>query len=620
MLLFIDDSGLGLQLGQRLQKQGHHITFVKKSSEFSTTGEPDTYTIAPGRADHYDMLLKNLQEKQKVPQSIFHLWGVTGSREGSMDIEAINDFLESGFYSLLYLAKAIGNRNLLEEIQLLAITDNLQEVTGQEVLQPEKAVISAACKVISQEYSNITCRDIDIILPGASQREKLIRQLSGELYIESTDTVVYRGNYRWTRVYEPILLPESITRFSRLKQGGVYLITGGLGGIGFVLARYLAQQYRAKLILTGRTVLPPREQWERLLSTRSGEDPVNRKIRKLQELGTLGAELLTFSVDAADEAGMRQAISRAEERFGPINGVIHTAGHVERDTISTISDINMSQARLHFQAKLHGLLVLNEIFANGEKTLDFCLLMSSISSVLGGLGLAAYAAANSFMDAFVYWQNRQNHGQWISVNWDGWRTPDTPEHERFSAAAWEDFAMSPEEGIEAVQRILSMDDPIHVVHSTGDLPARIKQWLSLESLRKTHRSSTHQNPAASYPRPSLSTPYMAPRNKLERMIADVWQQFLGIGQVGTDDNFFDLNATSLDIVRVNSILRDVLKEDIPVITMFNYPTIGSLARFLSQQETEEAAPHEEMNREEVIAESQDRMRKMRERHVRQING
>jgi acyl transferase domain-containing protein/acyl carrier protein len=623
ILIFMDECGLGSELAALLEAEGHHVILVKKAAAFAAQPGEKTdstgsiyYYIDPGQPDHFRMLLNDMSKRYRLPDRVLYLWGVTNSRTGFPGIETIDLSLERYFYHLIFLARAIGSLHRFENIHLLVLTDNMQDVTGEEVLSPEKAPAASVCKVISQEYSNITCRSIDIVLPepGSWQRKKLGRQLLKEITALSSDlVVVYRGNYRWVQTYEPVHLSASITGKSLLKPGGVYLITGGLGGIGHMLAKHLASSLKAKLILTGLTTLPARNRWDNWLSTHPGEDGVSRRIRKVQELEALGVEVMLSSADVANEGQMRQVISAAERHFGNINGIIHTAGVVGRDSVCIVAEIDKQRAQLNFRPKIHGMLVLEKVLR--KKNLDFCLLMSSISSVLGGLGLAAYSAANLFMDTFTRKLNLESPISWICVNWDGWRTPthEANQPAGFSAAAWEDFAMTPEQGIESFQRILSLESPGHVVHSTGPLQARINQWLNLESLRQKQSSPVKKGHSSLYSRPGLLQPYTAPRNQMEEIIADVWQTFLGINQVGINDNFFDLKATSLDIVRVNSILRNKLKKDIPAVTMFKYPTIGTLARFLSQEGIIGEPSREETDREEILLQGQSRVKNIRNR-------
>jgi hypothetical protein len=114
----------------------------------------------------------------------------------------------------------------------------VHEVTGEEKLCPEKATVLGPCKVIGQEYPQITCGSIDIVLPTADPQA--IRDLSTLLIAEMTPQdaqfhepmVAYRGKQRWVQTFEPLHL-ESQTGFTaRLREGGIYLITGGLGSAG----------------------------------------------------------------------------------------------------------------------------------------------------------------------------------------------------------------------------------------------------------------------------------------------------------------------------------------------------------------------------------------------------
>src|SRR5262249_7550423 len=149
-----------------------------------------------------------------------------------------------------------------------------------------------------------------------------------------------------------------------------------------------------------------------------GEE-IRRKIGKMKELEEAGAEIEVIRADVSDEEEMREVVRRTQQRFGTINGVIHAAGITGEQSVRPIQEITPANCSLLFRPKLHGLFVLDKIFQDAD--LDFCLLLSSLSSVLGGLGFAAYSSSNIFMDTFVYGRNRISPVPWISVNWDGWK-------------------------------------------------------------------------------------------------------------------------------------------------------------------------------------------------------
>lgn len=237
--------------------------------------------------------------------------------------------------------------------------------------------------------------------------------------------------------------------------------------------------------------------------------------------------------------------------------------------------MNPSDCESQFQAKIHGLNVLAGAFQGRE--LDFFLLQSSLSSVLGGLGFAAYSAANHYLDAFASKQSQTNGDPWISVNWDGWLFD---EENRGAAigAATANLALSPEDGVEVFKRVLSVDGPSQIVVSTGDLQARIGQWVKREPESKGESGANFTSSLAS--RPQLQTTYIAPGNEIERRIVEVWQNLLGIEPVGIHDNFFELGGNSLLGVQLVAQLRGSFQVELPLRSLFEEPTVAGAAMII----------------------------------------
>jgi NADP-dependent 3-hydroxy acid dehydrogenase YdfG len=519
-LVFLDAVGLGGKIAKQLELDGHDVITVAVGEQFTQLSDR-AYSINPQQRDDYDLLLEKLRALDWTPNAVAHLWNITLNESVRSQIQFFEDCQNLGFYSLLFLAQALGKQEMANPLQILVVTNNVQDVKGDERLCPEKATVLGMCKVIGQEYPNITCRSIDIAMPEFGTENQLINQLIKELTLESSESVVaYRGKHRWVQIFEPVQLNEAPKEKIPLREGGVYLITGGLSGIGLVLAEYLAQTVRAKLILTGRKDVDPK-----------------CKIQNPKLFEAFGAEILVKSADVANKEQMEDAITSASERFGTIHGVIHAAGV---RAINTVQAISRAECEQQFQAKVQGLFVLEEVLEGRE--LDFCLLMSSLASVLGLLGKAAYPAANIFMDAFAHKHNQTNPVRWISVNWDNWLTQETVELD--TTAKPLQWYMTPQEGIEAFQRILSTNTLSQVVVSTGDLQARRDRWnqqpssLETEVPRKVNSLLLHS-------RPNLQNTYVAPRNQVEQTLADIWQQLLGIQKVGIHDNFFELGGDSV---------------------------------------------------------------------------
>ena len=583
-LVFMDEGGLGSHLVKGLETAHQEVITIKVGSEF-TQLSGEGYALNPGQRNDYDALLKALAAQQKVPERIVHLWNVTAFSETKSGLPEVEKAQERGFYSLLFLAQAIGKHNLSEELQLTVISNNLQSVTGEERLSPEKATLLGPVKVISQEYPNISCCSIDVVLPpaGSWKQERLTDQLLTELKLPISERVIaYRGHHRWLQGFEPVRLDAAVAEIPRLREGGVYLITGGLGEIGLVLAKHLAEAVQAKLVLIGRSAFPAREEWSSWLATHEETDSTSGKIRKVQELEALGAEVLLLRADVANFAQMREAIAQTQQQFGQLHGVIHGAGIVGGSSFDAIEKLSKIECELQFQSKVYGLLVLEKVLQGQE--LDFCLLMSSLSSVLGGLGSVAYGAANLFMDAFAAQHNQSDPIPWLSINWDAWKVGLEKDKNALNQTSLAEFVFIPEEGIKAFQHILSRDEFYdQIVVSTGDLQLRLKKWVDPISIREgaaDQKDSLHS-------RPELQNAYVAPRNEIEQKLANIWQEALGIKEVGLYDNFFDLGGDSLLVLQVRSKLSKTLNKELSIAELFEYSTIGALTEYIAEEQVEE---------------------------------
>ncbi len=389
-LIFTDALGLGAALAKDLHRAGHTVVTVTAGERFAKTGKR-SYVLAPAHRPDYDRLLESLMGSGQVPQRIVHLWALTAP-EGSETLEATEAL---SFYSPLYLAQAIGAHDIAQPMTLGIVSNDLQSVAGERTHHPERAVLLGPCKVIPKELASMRSRAIDVALTGNDAIERIARQIRGEMespFALPSELVAYRGEERFVETIEPASVDGTGTR---LRQQGVYLITGGTGGIGQVIAEYLARTVRAKLVLVSRTGALPAAQ--------------------MQALEQLGAEVAVLSADVTDLAAMRRVVAEARQRFGRIHGVIHAAGVLEDGLIQ----LKQKKAAERVLApKVTGTLVLEAALAGVE--LDFFALFSSISCFVAPVGQVDYVAANAFLDAFA--NARRTTGQpWtVAINWGRW--------------------------------------------------------------------------------------------------------------------------------------------------------------------------------------------------------
>ncbi len=581
-LLFGSASDLDTALWRRLVEQGHAVSVVLAGSSFAALDD-GTYTIDPRQPADYLTLLQALEHREQTPHKIVHLWSATAPADAAAD--SFDDDQDRGFYSLLFLAQAVAKHGRVDTLTIDVITSGAHSLTNPETVAPGKATLLSMCRVIPQEYPNITCRNIEIMPPRMHSRQAawLVEQLVAECSSQPTELVVaYQSHARWAQTFDPVVLEEPSPRQLRLRPGGVYLITGGLGGVGLALARYLAATVQARLVLLGRSALPERERWAEWLQTTDDQDVTSRKIRQLQELEALGAEVWAVSADVADAARMAEVLAEVDRRFGTLHGVIHGAGVVGAQTFRTIHEATREHCETQFHAKVRGALVLSRLL--GNRSLDFCIALSSIASVLGGIGLAPYAAANLAMDAIAQRQSCTTSIPWISVNWDGWQVGELQVQPNSLGSALTSLAMTPAEGAAAFARIISTTTGAQVIVSTGDLQARLDQWVN-----RTAQTGQEAAPAtqARHQRPNIQTTYAPPTTPTEATVTAIWQELLGIDEIGIHDNFFELGGHSLLGTQIVARLRAAFQIDLSMRSLFEGPTVAQLAE---QIERVQAAP------------------------------
>ena len=598
-LVFVDETGLGERFAQQMRQDGEEVIIIRYGSKFTKTG-PFEYTIDPRQHHDYNTLFEEFSRLDKPLERIAHFWSVTNTAKKIKEIDELQDL---GFYSLFYLAQAAGRQSVKEHLHILVISNQLQRVTSEETLSPGKATVLGAVKVIPREYFNIDCRSVDIVLPepGSVKENRLIRQLSGEFSIKaenksSKDKVVaLRGDYRWEQVFEPMNLEKETAGetqpIPRLKHEGVYLITGGVGGIGLVMAEHLAKGLRAKLVLTGHSPFPPREQWEQWLSQHEGEERTSQRIRKIQNLENSGAEVLVCTAEVKDYDQVQSVIDRAIERFGRIDGVLHAAGIPDGGMIPLRTKETIEPV---LAPKLYGTLVLDRVLKEKNIKPGFMVLFSSVTAVLGILGQVAYCAANAFLDAFACYKTSEEDVLTVSIDWDFWQEvgmgAETLRQLKETADITDahlllQSGILPSEGVEVFDRIIDNPYP-QVIVSTYDMNSRFEyvEYLGGVGTAADRGAPGVKAPAGKlYPRPVLATEYIAPETEFEKTFAGILQTYFGFEQVGIDDNLFEYGITSLDMIHINNMLRKAIAVEIPIVVMFEYPTIHLLGQYLESR-------------------------------------
>ena len=234
----------------------------------------------------------------------------------------------------------------------------------------------------------------------------------------NNDVVALRTDGRWIERHERTRVPalDETAAAPVLRPGGVYMITGGLGGIGAAMSRLMARELKARLVLIARTPLPERSEWARFAS-RNPNDPATARIRVVEQLEAAGAEVMVAAGDVADADRMAEIVAEVKQRFGALHGVIHAAGVLDDGLIPTK---RQSQIEGVFGPKVHGTVVLDQVLRS--EPLDFFVLFSSTSAAIASAGQVDYVAANTFLNSFARQARAQSGGsrKVVSVGWGIW--------------------------------------------------------------------------------------------------------------------------------------------------------------------------------------------------------
>jgi acyl transferase domain-containing protein len=564
--LFANDDDLSRELAKSLRHEGHEAIIVLPGTHLENV-RPDQYRLRPAERADFAALFAERTNLSGLPEVFLHLWTRTATPE---DGDYLDQMQSLGFYSLLALAQALGGRTssggqASVRIHIGVVSNFLHKTADRDVVCPPKALVLGPATVISQEYPDIFCRTVDVPLETGREAERARLLMAEFLQEPEADQVAYRDGQRWIRDFQGVrLLPRATQDHPRLRSRGVYLITGGLGGIGLAIGEHLALHFQARLVLLGRTPMPTREEWARQAA---GQGPVAERIRSLQRMEEAGAEVMTVSADVGDAGQMKQALQAALARFGEIHGVVHSAGVPGGGVIELKTREIAEQI---FLPKVRGTLLLYSLVSG--LPLDFFVVCSSLASILGGAGQVDYCAANNFLDAFA--QRYSGPFPVVSINWDAWRevgmAVNTEVPAAMQAMRYEINArgIAPQEGADAFERILCTR-LAQVAVCTSSLESLLEpqnDWPP-DSLDETLSSS-----AVRFERPGIATPFVEPESPLERQIAALWESILNISPVGRHDSFFELGGHSLIAVQFLSRLRNTVSCSLSIQDMFQAPT------------------------------------------------
>ena len=541
-LLFAADDERSARMTRAFAAAGARIVQLVPAPAAARFG--DRFHVRADSAEDFDAVLEQLDVHAASVAGVVHAW--------SPDPGAHPSFRAlSAYESLLRIATALGAGDRERPARMLVASQAAQSVFAEPVRNVDQALTFGAVLALPRELAGVALRSVDFA--HDADADEMAAALIEEAGRDDPEPfIAWRAGCRWLRRYEP--MRPGARGPVPLKERGVYLITGGLG---LEIARWLATTVRSRLLLTSR----------------SGATDHNRDA--IRALEAAGAEVRVAAADAADVAAMKQAIDRANEQWGAFDGIVHAAGVPGAGEPSFLESTAEIQAVIG--PKRDGLAALVALL--GQSPLDFVVLMSSINSVGPSPNAGPYAAANAVLDSFA--ESAAIPGPWrrvLSINWTAWRKVGmaanlaVPEAHRAERAAFLDRAIDPAAGVQALADLLASGCRRAVV-SSFDL-------LSVADAMRAPARPAPRVTADARPRTDATT-MVGPEGDVERRLAAIWSELLGVEQVASDDDFFALGGHSLLATRVLARIATTFEVRLALRDIFDARTLRALAERVS---------------------------------------
>jgi acyl transferase domain-containing protein/acyl carrier protein len=398
------------------------------------------------------------------------------------------------------------------------------------------------------------------------------------------------------------LMPSSETPVT-LRPDSTYLITGGLGGLGLTVAQWMVQQGVRHLVLAGRSGASAEAQ------------------QAVEAMEKAGAQIVVVGVDVVREDRVANVLAEIERTLPPLRGVIHAAGILD-DGI--LLQLDRERFKSVMAPKVSGAWNLHTLTRRAP--LDLFVLFSSAASLLGSPGQGNYAAANAFLDALAHDRRVQGLPA-LSINWGPWAQVGlAAQPDRGGRLASQGFgSIAPEKGLEVLERLLPQDSAQVVA-----MPVNWQRWrqfdpAAAESPLLAHllhegayaaQKGEHPQKSSAIREALLAAEPGEHQQLLESYLSEQVAKVVGTSVVKLDvsRSFTDLGIDSMMSVELKNRIRIDLGREIPIVELFRHTTIGSLARYLSQQEDERSPHQPDQDRAEAIKESRERQRTLRQRH------
>jgi acyl transferase domain-containing protein/acyl carrier protein len=593
-MIFHDEKGVSAAIGRELKNSGIELIEVTMGREYrQATANEFTIGVV---ADDYRKLCDAVRERGV--SRIIHLSSLT-REQCYHDADSFEAQQKRGLESLFHLTKGLIQHKMRGPISLILIADYAFEVSKNEIrINPLHAAFFGLGKVIGQEHEHIKCRSIDI--DDQTNSAVLLEEIiAGDEY-----RVAYRNGNRYIEEFQLLDLSRSQSRMTEINDRGVYVITGGTGGLGLEIGKYLASRHKVNLCLLNRSPFPERDTWPEIL--RKNEDrKVCRKIEAILALEANGSKVDIYQADVSSIDALQEIFGVLRSKYGRIQGIVHCAG-VAGDGFIFRKEPHLFEQVIN--PKIKGTWVLDQLTQNDSP--DFFILFSSVNAFLGGPGQGDYTAANAFLDSFAVYRNQKGR-RTLAINWPAWKETGMAVDYGVHNMAGIFKALPTMTALKAFDKVLSLglarvivgelDENISLTHQ-AELQLAVSPGLTamLQKRAKTTAAAPRTDQRNSGAGIVMKGKELSEFNEIERHVAQIWSTVLGLEEVNIHDNFAQLGGDSILATR---LLKEMEKEYpglVDITDIFTYQTVFEMAAYLDRKLRPESKPKANINRAEDL--------------------
>ena len=614
-VVFLDSLGLGERLCVELESGKLACVRVAAGGDFAKL-DRYSYRMDPANANHYGRLLVSIAEDGIHPRRVFHLSAYRDFASPTDDADSSRS-LNGGVLNLLSLAQALAAQPESQRVSRLVVASSHgQRVKDGDTVDPARSMVQGLLKTIPQEMPWLACSHVD--LPGEEIAEEA-RLLLAEAQSPATEReVAWRGGSRWVPRLHQVDFQRTPNTPMPFRQGGLYVLTGGLGGIGVQIAKYLLDHHQVRLLILGRTPLPDRATGAHRAPNAEGLSEHLQAYQELERRGQVAYE----AVDICDRAAVKAAATRAMTRWGAeLDGVIHLAGLYQERLLNEETGDSFAAV---LTPKVAGTLALHQLLKDrpGALFLSF----ASVNGFFGGFSVGAYSAANAFQESFA--QSQRDAGlRSQCLAWSLW--DETGMSRGFAmkqlARTRGYYSMHREQGIHSFLAAVQHDGGDMLIGLDGG-KAAIRRYLDnqpcgLQGLSAYYVSRDSALAGRELDKLSVADRYHTatrcklhrldrmpvtaageidrqqlamraqdgesdgepPQTEIEKALAAVWTEVLDVDPVRRNDNFFDLGGHSLSAVQITFKIRQTFNIDFPLRTFLEAPVLRAQAQQLQEK-------------------------------------